>query len=221
MRTPNLLLSAVVSLGLIGGATLVAHGVLDNITNGQRCDAIKARIAQTGDVVHSEAGTPGTVVLGDSYAAGDWLDDRTQGWAYAVAADVAGVGMTGYTNGGYCGDASFSDRLDAVTALHPQTLIIQGGLNDSDASPVNIERAANDLLDGVEGIHTVVLVGPTNAPAKENLVKVDEALAAAAEDHQREYISALGWELEFLPDRLHLAPAGHAAFADLVKVDLR
>ena len=216
MRGSRFVASFIASLVIIAGGTAAAVQVKDNVTNGQRCDAIQSRITETGEVVQGR-GAAGVVALGDSYTAGDWLEDRSQGWAYAVAADVAGVGMTGYTNGGYCGGDSFSERLSTVTDLHPSTLIIQGGLNDSEASAANIEEAASDLLEDVAGIETVVLVGPTNAPAKSDLEKVDRALAAAAADHQREYVSTLGWDLEFLPDRLHLTPAGHAEFAELVK----
>ena len=210
---------ALAGIVLVAGGGAAAVQIKDNITNGQRCEAIQSRIAETGEVVQGR-GAAGTVALGDSYTAGDWLEDRSQGWAYAVAEDVAGVGMTGYTNGGYCGDDSFSERLSTITDLHPSTLIIQGGLNDSDATAHQIEAAADDLLDRVEGIERVVLVGPTNAPAKTDLAKVDKALAAAAKDRQREYISALEWDLEFLPDRLHLTPAGHAEFAELVRTRL-
>lgn len=219
MRGSRFVVSSIASLVIIAGGGAAAVQVKDNITNGQRCESVKARIAQTGVVVQGR-GVAGMVALGDSYAAGDWLEDRTQGWAYAVAESVAGVGLTGYTNDGYCGDGSFSERLSTVTDLHPSTLIIQGGLNDTDASSANIESAASDLLEDVADIPTVILIGPTNAPAKSDLGKVDRALAAAAKDHQREYISALEWDLEFLPDRLHLTPAGHAKFAELVKANL-
>ena len=219
MRGSRFVASFIASLVILAGGTTAAVQVKDNVTNGQRCEAIQSRIAETGEVVQGR-GAAGTVALGDSYAAGDWLDDRTQGWAYMVAKDVAGVGLTGYTNGGYCGDGSFSERLSTVTDLRPSTLIIQGGLNDSEASAHQIETAASDLLEDVADIPTVILIGPTNAPAKSDLAKVDRALAAAAKDHQREYISALEWDLEFLPDRLHLTPAGHVGFADLVRARL-
>ena len=219
MRGSRFVASFIASLVVLAGGAAAAVQVKDNVTNGQRCEAIQSRIAETGEVVQGR-GAAGTVVLGDSYAAGDWLEDRSQGWAYAVAEDAAGIGMTGYTNGGYCGDGSFSERLRSVTDLHPSTLIIQGGLNDSEASAHQIEAAASDLLDRVEDIDRVVIIGPTNAPAKSDLAKVDRALAAAAADHEREYISALDWDLEFLPDRLHLTPAGHAEFAELVKASL-
>lgn len=219
MRGSRFVVSFIASVVIIAGGGAAAVQIKDNITNGQRCETVKARIAETGAVVHG-TGPAGTAALGDSYAAGDWLDDRSKGWAYSVAENVAGVGLTGYTNGGYCGDGSFSDRLSQVTDLRPSTLIIQGGLNDSEASGRNIEDAADDLLEQVADIQTVVLVGPTNAPAKSDLAKVDRALAAAAAKHRREYISALTWDLEFLPDRLHLTPAGHAEFADLVKASL-
>ena len=60
----------------------------------------------------------------------------------------------------------------------------------------------------------MVVVGPANAPSKRGLEDIDAALRTAATENGRQYVSALGWDLEFVPDNLHLTPAGHAAYAE-------
>jgi acyl-CoA thioesterase-1 len=59
----------------------------------------------------------------------------------------------------------------------------------------------------------VVIVGPVDAPGRDGEAAVDRALSKAAKASGRQYVSALDWDLEFLPDRAHLTPAGHATFA--------
>ena len=194
-------------------------GVRDNIRDQNNCQAVQRFIQSSGEVIQVSEGAPLVAVLGDSYSAGDVLDDRADGWVYQLGeqagADVrvAGVGMTGYTNGGYCGGQEFANRVDSLLALDPNTLILQGGVNDWEADPADIQAAAADLLAKTEGVERVVMVGPTDAPQRDNLAGVDRALAATATEHGAQYVSALGWDLEFLPDDLHLTPAGHAEYA--------
>lgn len=195
--------------------------------NFRMCQAQSEVIERDGAVVHLTDGSPQTVVLGDSYTAGDGLtslDDRWAehlGYAQGWSVDVDGVGSTGFLNGGACGDKQFSARLDGVLAAGPDVLIIQGGVNDWQQSPADVRAAASDLLDRAKDVPRVVVVGPAPAPSRGDLAAVDDALAAAAESSQREYISALGWDLEFLPDRLHMTPAGHAEYADRVAASLQ
>jgi acyl-CoA thioesterase-1 len=212
-------LSAVAGIVILGGTGVAGLAIKKQVSDAQYCQKVVSFIEANGPVIQTASGSPKVAIIGDSYSAGDGLQDRTQGWAYRIGKTqgwdtyVAGVGMTGYVNRGYCGDQAFGERITQVSRLHPDTLIIQGGLNDWEASERDVELAAGMLLDQVSDLRRVVLVGPTNSPERGNLERVDHALAAAAEKHQRQYVSALGWDLEFLPDDLHLTPAGHADFA--------
>jgi len=199
-------LGAAAVAALVGGGTFAATEVRDNVSAGQRCEAVKQQLP----IIHvSDASV---AVLGDSYTAGDGLEDRRQGWAYAVGSDLAGVGRTGFVNGGYCGNHSYGERLGSVLALNPQTLIIQGGLNDWE-TPEEVADAAADVLRRAGTVPRVVVVGPPDVPGRDGEAAVDQALRAAASMSDAEYVSALDWELEFLPDATHLTVAGHAAFA--------
>lgn len=214
------------AVAVAGVAGFAALEVRDNMREQQNCSVVQSQIRAVGEVVKVSEGKRSIAVLGDSYSAGDVLADRKDAWTYDLGrltnarVSVAGVGMTGYTNGGYCKGQEFRQRVGRLVALKPDVLIIQGGLNDWEASPESVQVAARDLLRMTEGVPNVTLVGPTNAPARANLPAIDAALAKAAEATGRDYISALGWDLDFLPDRLHLTPAGHDAFAKHVAAAL-
>lgn len=206
-----------VGVVLAVGGTVGGKAVLSNARQAEACEGLQAYLQDPGLLVQSPTGAPGVAALGDSYTAGDGLDDRGDGWAYQVAGTVAGVGSTGFVSGGYCGKHSYAERVAAVLETRPETLIIQGGLNDTSADPGELQVAADALLKDATSVPRVVVVGPVDAPARDGEQAVDEALAEAAQEAGAEYVSALDWELEFLPDDLHLTPQGHQEFADRVQ----
>lgn len=206
MRFGRVIAGAVAAVALAGGGNFVATKVQLSVVEGQRCEMVKARLP----IVHVSDSS--VAILGDSYTAGDELDDRRQGWAYMVGSDIAGVGRTGFVNGGYCGNHTYGERLDSVLALKPKTLIIQGGLNDWQAAD-KVADAAGALLARTGSVPRVVMVGPPDVPGRDGEAAVDQALRSAVSISDAEYVSALDWDLEFLPDQTHLTPAGHAAFA--------
>lgn len=212
------LVAAIVAVVLAaggGGAYTVRRVVME----AQACETVKAQVADTGLISKVTDGSPTVVVLGDSYSVGAGLDDRTKAWptlagkAEGLATHVAGVGGTGFVNQGPCGGQSFGQRVRDVLALEPDTLIIAGGVNDSDSTPGEVQASATAVLRLTASVPTVIVVGPANAPAKDNLPAIDAALAEATEASGRKYISALGWELEYQPDRLHPTEAGQAVYA--------
>jgi acyl-CoA thioesterase-1 len=65
--------------------------------------------------------------------------------------------------------------------------------------------------------HRVVVVGPASAPSRIAAVpRVDALLARLSERYDVPYVRTSGLRLTYLPDRLHLTPAGHEAFGDYV-----
>lgn len=208
MRIGRVIVGAVVGLALVGGGVFAAGEVKANIETSQRCEAVKPFVP----VKHISDRTPSVAILGDSYTAGDGLADRTKGWAYLVGTDLAGVGRTGFVNGGYCGNHTYAERIDALLATKPDTLIIQGGLNDW-GSPEKVADAALTVLERTKAVPHVIVVGPPNVPGRDGEDKVDTALRAAADVMSTKYVSALDWNLEYLPDATHLTEAGHATFA--------
>ncbi len=162
-------------------------------------------------------------MVGDSYAAGDVLDDRGDRWTARLAdsegigVEVNGIGYTGFTNPGPCGGQAFADRADQVLAREPETLVIEGGLNDTEADPDDVRSAADDLLSTTGEVPEVVLVGPALAPERaDGAQEVDAVLVEVAAQHDRPYVSMTDADLTFAEDGVHLTPEGHAAFAERV-----
>lgn len=217
-RTITILIIAAVIVVL--GAT--AFVTRKNMLDASRCEEVSAFIASEGEVVRTGEGAQMVGVIGDSYSAGDLLDDFRQGWAFRLpeyldaTVSVAGVGSTGFMAEGPCGDQPFIDRAAVVLATSPETLVIQGGLNDSEADVNKVAAHADELLRRVSSAPNVFVVGPTAAPAKDDLSELDETLRRVTEFNGGEYISVLDLELEFLPDDLHLTPAGHDELAAYV-----
>ncbi len=66
-----------------------------------------------------------------------------------------------------------------------------------------------------------VVVGPPSAPARAwGVPRVDSLLAGLAERHGATYVPMRDLDLPYLPDRLHLTPAGHRTFGDAVAAAL-
>jgi acyl-CoA thioesterase-1 len=63
----------------------------------------------------------------------------------------------------------------------------------------------------------VVVVGPASAPSRSREVpRIDALLARLSARHGVQYVRMSGETFPYLPDRLHLTPAGQRAFGDLV-----
>ncbi|MBT8160980.1 MULTISPECIES: SGNH/GDSL hydrolase family protein [Arthrobacter] len=215
---------AVLAAGALTGGGILVKKQLDN---DKGCESVTNWVESRGDFVKIGTGAEKVAILGDSYAAGDLLTDRTKGWVYDLAQAkgwseyVDGVGYTGYTNGGFCGDQQYGTRIANIRQLAPDTLIIEGGLNDAGKSREEVQSAADGLLRKFSAVKNVIVLGPVNAPARSGLTDIDAALSAAAATNNRQYISALSWSFDYLPDRLHLTEASHAKFADLVAAQIR
>lgn len=183
------------------------------------CRDINQDILDNGRVVKVSSGTKPVAVLGDSYAAADFLADPSDGWvsqlgkAEGWATSVSGIGGTGFINGGPCGTQHFSTRVADVLDSKPRMVIVEGGLNDHGKPVDAIELSVSALLDSLAEVPEVVVVGPTDAPAITDDEAVDAAMKSAVERVGRTYISAYGWELGFLPDGIHMTADGHASYA--------
>lgn len=206
-----LILAVVLGVGLVGWFVIKPA-----MAGAERCSLVEDMIASNGGpVVKTNDESPKVAILGDSYTAGDGLDNRRDAWSYKIGNLVAGIGGTGFDNGGPCDHQSYAERVNDVLTLRPDVLIIQGGLNDVE-HPDKVQAAASYLLDKAASVPTVIVVGPVDAPGLSNEEEVDRALSSAATKASRTYVSALAWELPFLPDAVHLTQEGHAAFASYV-----
>lgn len=187
------------------------------------CEGIRDRQAEYGEVVQVTEGDYKVAVLGDSYSSGFGLNDGyADGWPAQVgdaegwATYVDGVGLTGFTNGGACGDGQYSERVERVASVDADLIIVQGGQNDAGQSASDVADAAREVLADLSRSAPVVLVGPAAPPRVDatQLAEVNRGLRTAAEATGVTFLSAGEWgDLEYQSDGFHLSPEGYAAFA--------
>ncbi len=200
--------------GLLGGVLTWADG---GPSAADTCRAIAAASAVRHAAV-AGAG-PRVVVIGDSYSQGAHLPDPSSSWPSFLPGQVvvdgfAGSGFTAAASP--CSGEAFGLRIARALAENPALVVVQGGLNDYDVPDEQLRSGVRDVLAQLTGLQAVV-VGPPDAPRRAaQVARVDALLAAEAERAGIPYVRTSGWQLPFLPDRLHLTPDGHRAFGDAV-----
>jgi len=198
---------------------------LERRCDGFRMGALARAEAETGPV----DGAP-VVVIGDSWSVGLGLDPRTDSWPSHLAGRVRveGFSGSGFSAGASpCRGVSYAQRaaalrssLDDLSRDSSQrrvvTVVVQGGLNDADQPTAAVSDGFEGLMRELAG-RDVVVVGPADAPARAaGVPRVDALLARLAAAYAVPYLSSRGVELDYLGDRLHLTPAGHAAYGEWV-----
>ncbi len=199
---------------------LVATGVLANRARGAgltRCERFAAGSVERAGLVTGSGER--VVVIGDSWSAGLGLDHPAQSWPSRLPGrvHVAGFAGTGFSEkASPCGRVSFADRAPAALRNGADLLVIEGGLNDFDRSRAEI-RAGFARVMAYAAPYRTVVVGPAMAPSRADAVpRVDRLLAHLSDKYGVPYLSMVDLELPYLPDRLHLQPAGHRTFGDAV-----
>lgn len=207
---------AVGAIVAVGVLVAIAIPVRASILTTQACEVVNQYVADNGAVQTVGDGPTGIAVLGDSYTAGDVLDDRADRWVtrFAEIEDATvtfdGIGSTGFVASGACEGNTFADRIGNLDAA--EIFIIQGGLND--VGLPGVEDAAEALIESAPGAR-VIVIGPIDSDVRAGEDAVDASLRTAAEAQGAEYVSALDWPVE-LVDGLHMTPDGHAEYASLV-----
>jgi lysophospholipase L1-like esterase len=232
---------------LIGGLLLLAAAVGVGTTLG-RSDTTRAAsshhascpilYAQYRAALRSPvtAGAPGLiVVIGDSYSLGHGLPAGRAGGFPALLARhthrpvrLDGFGTTGFTTRGRCPNlrVTYGERLvkDRLLALHPATVIVEGGVNDArHGRPAQVGAAARALLRRLSGVRQVIVVGPADIPNANpaRLATVNAGLAAAARSARRPYLNLFGHALPMQSDGIHPTEAGQRTIAALLVSLLR
>ncbi|WP_091947967.1 SGNH/GDSL hydrolase family protein [Trujillonella endophytica] len=187
------------------------------------CRTISAEVEARDDERPVATGGEVAVILGDSYSQGMLLpDQREQAWSTALGrlqgwtTYVDAIGGTGFVNGGSCGGQTFGSRVEHVLEWSPGTVVVQGGLNDADADPAEVQEAAGEVLADLSDVPRVVVVGPPTTPGRGDVTAIDAALAVAAAEADRQYVSTAGWTLPYGDDGLHPTAEGHQQFAAMV-----
>jgi acyl-CoA thioesterase-1 len=191
-------------------------------SQAERCRDIRTASEERRAVVVREPG-PRIAVIGDSWSQGSDLPDPTASWPSRLPGTVVvdGFGGSGFTaEASPCRDVAFQLRVDRALATKPDLVLMQGGLNDFDVSTDVVRGDVEQTLRRLEG-QRVVVVGPAAAPRRaDGAARVDALLAEVTAAADVPYLSTAEWELDYLPDLLHLTPAGHAAFGDAVRAEL-
>lgn len=163
------------------------------------------------------------VVIGDSWSAGLGQRDPRRSWPSRLPGrvEVFGFSGSGYSAGAsHCGRVSFADRAAYAVRGGADLVVVQGGLNDVDQPTAAVRAGFEQLLRRLEGLD-VVVVGPAAAPARARGVpRIDDLLARLAAEHDVAYVATSDLRADYLPDRLHLSAAGHAAYGDAVAARL-
>ncbi|MBC9734385.1 SGNH/GDSL hydrolase family protein [Nocardioides marmotae] len=211
-----------VCLLLLVGMLLVQLAERARGDGATRCERFAADSAARAELISGEG--PDVVVIGDSWSAGLGLEESGTSWPSRLAGRVR---VAGFSGSGFSADASgcgpevaFAARAAGALGGGADLVVIEGGLNDVDQPDAAIRLGFERLLTRVEahaGGAPVVVVGPAAAPSRAGRVpRVDRLLADLAEQHAATYVPTSGLSLDYLDDRLHLTPEGHAAFGDAV-----
>lgn len=162
------------------------------------------------------------VVIGDSWSAGLGLTDSAASWPSRLPGRVRVAGFSGSgfsAHASDCGAVSFADRARSAVRSGTDLVVVEGGLNDVDQPSAAIVSGFSRLMDSLSGVPAdrVVVVGPASAPARAaGVARVDLLLGALAEQAGVAYVRTSDLDLDYLPDGLHLTPAGHRVFGDAV-----
>jgi acyl-CoA thioesterase-1 len=199
---------------------LVATGLMAARARGANlttCDRFAAASVQRAGMVTGSGER--VVVVGDSWSAGLGLDHPVQSWPSRLPGrvHVAGFSGSGFSaKASPCGRVSFADRAPAALRNGADLLVVEGGLNDFDRGRAEIKAGFARVMAYAAAYRTVV-VGPALAPARAGDVpRVDRLLGHLCAKYAVPYVSMVDLRLPYLPDRLHLQPAGHRVFGDAV-----
>lgn len=228
-------LALAVALVVVAAGAVVGVELTGRSTPGSGAARVAADCLRTTARVRSAAATavdgPGTRVafLGDSYTSGYALTDPQGGYAYVLAravgwrAAVDAFPGSGFTTDAMCPGERYAQRVDRIPA-DAALVLVQGGLNDVHGV-TGVGDAAGALLDLVHArvpAAAVVVVGPPLVSGLDGstlrVVAADLARAAAA--HGATFVDPTTWSLPYLPDGVHLTPAGHRQFAGLLGAQL-
>ncbi|MFD1824764.1 MULTISPECIES: SGNH/GDSL hydrolase family protein [Mumia] len=209
--------AAVLVLTLLSGVLLLELG--GGRADAARCERFTAESEARRAAVPSAVGQR-VVVIGDSWSAGRGLDDAGDAWTARLSGQVhvdafSGSGFSRYASS--CEGSWFAGRAARAVAGGADLVLVQGGLNDVDQPLEAVRAGFARVMRAVEGL-PVVVVGPAVAPAREaGVQRVDADLARLAEAHGASYVSAVGLDLAYLEDGLHLTRDGHREFGDFVR----
>jgi acyl-CoA thioesterase-1 len=189
--------------------------------DAERC-ALFSTQSQVRERLVSGEGRPITVI-GDSYAVGLGLRDAARSWPARLPGrvQVYGFSGSGFSSGASsCGRVWYAARAPHALRARADLVVVEGGLNDYDQPVGDVRAGFRMLLRTLHG-RDVLVVGPPLAPSRvAGARRVDSVLHEEADRAGARYLSMTGGTFGYLEDGLHLTPAGHRAFGDVVAAAL-
>jgi len=204
----------VLALGIVVSLLVAAHA---SGADGRHCARLTAQ-SQARERMVSGHGRD-VVVIGDSYSVGLGLRDPRTSWPSQLPGrvQVYGLSGSGFSAGSSpCPGVSYDVREPHALRAGADLVVVEGGLNDYDQPPAAVRAGFRSLARELRG-QRVLVVGPAPAPSRlAGARQVDALLRQESARAGVGYLSMIDEHLRYLPDRLHLTPAGHAAFGQVV-----
>lgn len=173
-----------------------------------------------------------TLVFGDSWTSGLYMDPETQGFTYRATdtlgldAEILGGNGTGYLNAGINKLGAYGERMKKLPVSDAKLLIIQGSVNDLGRDITDLGPAFDATIAIAKTKFPkaqIVILGPSTAqwPAQAGLYRVDDVLGERAANAGLAYISPYGeswingdnFAAMIDPKTGHPSEAGHAYLA--------
>ncbi|MFL6108833.1 MAG: SGNH/GDSL hydrolase family protein [Marmoricola sp.] len=156
-------------------------------------------------------------VLGDSYALGIGLRDKSQDWVSTLQGRVSvfAFGGSGFAaSASPCGPQySIGGRAAQAMASRPEVVVVEGGINDTG-------QTADQITDGFAAVSTAVgrvpliVVGPAAPPSRAvGARRVDRILRRLAEADGDVYVSMVDEPFTYVGPRfIHLTQTSHREY---------
>jgi acyl-CoA thioesterase-1 len=202
---------------LVGVLTLVASSGATG-SSREHCSRLAVQ-SQARERIVTGRGQQ-VVVIGDSYSVGLGLRSPETSWPSRLPGRVHVYGFSGSgfsVHSSPCAGASYAARAPHALRHGAALVVVEGGLNDYDQPSAAIRTGFRALVAQLRG-HPVLVVGPPPAPVRARAARrVDAVLAAESARAHVGYLSMIGESLPYLGDHLHLTPAGHVDFGNVVR----
>lgn len=222
-KRPSGAIVVAVAVTLIAIALGGARNRAGTETLAARCDGLAAVSAERGSA--PSGAEADLLVIGDSWSVGLGLPDPAAAWPSRLPGRVH---VAGFSGSGYgrtsspCDGASFAARavgaLGTVSADAP--VVVEGGLNDWDATDAAITLGFEHLMRVLRG-HPVIVLGPPLAPARAAFMgRVQALLERLSTGAGVRFVPTSQLDLVYQPDGLHPTPAGQQEFGDAVAAAL-
>jgi acyl-CoA thioesterase I len=216
VRRGTQLVAGMVVVLLAALATLLASGGATGV-DAERCARLAIQSQARERLVTGHG--PRVVVIGDSYSVGLGLRDPQTAWPGRLRGRVHVYGFSGSgfsARASECPAVQYAEREPHALIGGAHLVVIEGGLNDVDQPDADIRAGFRSLIHELSG-RRVVVVGPPLAPLRADGARhVDRLLRAESRQAGVHYVSMVNRRFPYLDDDLHLTPAGHRAFGEVV-----